>query len=80
MNEKFGKDCSDFFAKALANGFCDDWEELKESSEGFVGVSSYIEEIANDYFSLPSKVQDFKIEVAKSWLDKINMKDIKASW
>jgi hypothetical protein len=73
MKEKYSEECSNYFAKALSSDKA--WENFKKLDFSF--NANRIEEVANNYFSNSSQVEDVKAEVAKFWLDKINSADIK---
>ncbi|GEP89317.1 hypothetical protein SAMN05660909_00418 [Chitinophaga terrae (ex Kim and Jung 2007)] len=69
IKEKYGDECSNYFAKALSSD--EDWEDFKNSDFYLLNADS-IEEVANDYFPNSSNVEDVKAEVAKFWLNKVN--------
>ncbi len=69
MEKNYDEDCANFFAKKLS--FDDDWEELK-NSHSYIIDSVSIEEIAGEYFSDSSEIENVKMNVALFWLKDVN--------
>lgn len=73
LKRKYGIECADYFAEILSP---DNLESFK-TDDYYILDAKRIEDMANDYFQNPSKVEDLKIEIAQLWLNKINSREIK---